>query len=190
MLAHFSISQDGKKVVFVTEQGQVRSGIRVGWLDRAQPLRQLTFGGEYRASFGKPGQIVYQSTQPLPKIMKINEDGSGEAAASDLDIMQLQGVSPDGRWAVVGVTPPGGHGDRNAIVEVVPLEGGAPIVACDTCSLRVWCHTLLGPVSLVEFGREMAARSPAALSVRFIKDCGDTRQVRRRASHLYEGLRQ
>jgi hypothetical protein len=134
VLTHFSISLDGKKIVFATEQGQARSGIWVGWLDRTQPPRQLTSGGEYRAFFGRPGQILYQNTQTLPKIMKINEDGSGEAAASDLGIMQLQSISPDGRWAVVGVTPPGGHGDRNAIVEVVPLEGGAPIMLCDTCS--------------------------------------------------------
>jgi len=134
VLTHFSISQDGKKVVFATEQGQARSGIWVGWLDRTQPPRQLTFGGEYRAFFGRPGQILYQGTQTLPKITKINEDGSGEAEASDLDIMQLQSISPDARWAVVGVTPPGGHGDRNAIVEVVPLEGGAPIAVCDTCN--------------------------------------------------------
>ena len=134
VLTHFSISQDGKKVVFATEQGQARSGIWVGWLDRTQPPRQLTFGGEYRAFFGRPGQILYQGTQAPPKIMKINEDGSGEAAASDLGIMQLQSISPDGRWALAGVTPPGGHGDRNAIVEVVPLDGGAPIVLCDTCS--------------------------------------------------------
>ena len=107
--------------MFATEQGQARSGIWIGWLDRTQPPRQLTFAGEYRAFFGRPGQILYQGTQTLPRIMKINEDGSGEAAASDLDIMQLQSISPDGRWAVVGVTPPGGHGDRNAIVEAVPL---------------------------------------------------------------------
>ncbi|HLM80031.1 MAG TPA: protein kinase [Terriglobales bacterium] len=134
VITHFSISRDGKKVVFATEQGQARSGIWVGWLDRTQAPRQLTFGDEYRAFFGRPGQILYQGGQVLPKIMKINEDGSGEAPASDLDIMQLQSVSPDGRWALVGVTPSGGHGDRNAIVEVVPLEGGAPIVICDTCN--------------------------------------------------------
>ena len=69
-----------------------------------------------------------------PKIMNINEDGRGQVAVSDLDIMQLQSVSPDGHWAFVGVTPPGGHGDRNVIVEAVPLEGGAPITVCDNCS--------------------------------------------------------
>jgi eukaryotic-like serine/threonine-protein kinase len=133
VLTHFSISQDGKKVVFATEQGQARSGIWVGWLDRTQAPRQLTFGGEYRAFFGRPGQILYQGTQASPRIMRINEDGSGQAAVSDLDIMQLQSVSPDGRWALVGVTPPGGHGDRNVMAIAVPLEGGATITVCDNC---------------------------------------------------------
>ena len=67
VLTHFSISQDGKKVVFATEQGQARSGIWVAWLDRTQAPRQLTFGGEYRAFFGRPGQILYQGTQTPPK---------------------------------------------------------------------------------------------------------------------------
>ena len=135
VLTHFSISQDGKKVVFATEQGQARSGIWVGWLDRTQAPRQLTFGGEYRAFFGKPGQILYQGAESSPKIMSINEDGTGQLAVSDLQIMSLQSVSPDGRWALVGVTPPGGHGDRNSMSLGVPLDGGAPIPVCDRCSV-------------------------------------------------------
>jgi Tol biopolymer transport system component len=134
VLTHFSISRDGKKVVFATEQGQARSGIWVGWLDGTQAPRQLTFGGEYRAFFGRPGQLLYQGTQTSPKLMSINEDGTGQVAVSDLQIMQLQSVSPDGRWALVGVTPPGSHGDRNAMAVAVPLEGGAPITVCDNCS--------------------------------------------------------
>jgi len=134
VLTHFSISQDEKKVVFATEQGQTRSGIWVGWLDRTQAPRQLTFGGEYRAFFGKPGQIVYLGTQSSPKIMSINEDGGGQVALSDLDIMQLQSVSPDGRWAFVGVAQPASHGDRNVMSLAVPLEGGVPITVCDNCS--------------------------------------------------------
>lgn len=135
VLTHFSISQDGGKVVFATEQGQARSGIWFGRLDRTQAPRQLTFGGEYRAFFGRPGQILYQGTQTSSKIkiMRINEDGSGQVAVADLDIMLLQSVSPDGRWALVGVTPQGGHGDRNAMALAVPLEGGAPITVCDSC---------------------------------------------------------
>ena len=134
VLTHFSLSQDEKRVVFATEQGQARSGIWVGWLDRTQAPQQLTFGGEYRAFFGKPGQIVYMGPLASPKIMSINEDGSGQVALSDLDIMQLQSVSPDARWAFVGVTQPASHGDRNVMSLAVPLEGGVPITMCDNCS--------------------------------------------------------
>src|SRR5437899_2343962 len=135
VLTDFSILHDGKKVVFATEPGQARSGIWVGWLDRTQAPQQLTFGGEYRAFFGKPGQILYQGNETSPKIMSINEEGTGQLAVSDLHIMSLQSVSPDGRWALVGVTPPGGHGDRNSMSLGVPLEGGAPIPVCDSCSV-------------------------------------------------------
>lgn len=134
LLTHFSLSQDGKKIVFATEQGQARSGIWIGWLDRTQAPRQLTFGGEDRAFFGKPGQILYQGTHNR-KIMRISEDGSGPDVVSDLPIMQLQSVSPDARWAVVGITPPNGHGDRNSVIMAVPLEGGTPFSVCDNCSV-------------------------------------------------------
>jgi len=120
--------------VFATEQGQARSGIWIGWLDGTQAPRQLTFGGENRVFFGKPGEILYQGAQIPPKIMRINEDGGGPHVVSDLPIMQLQSVSPDGRWALAGATPPNGHGDRNSVIMAVPLFGGAPITVCDNCS--------------------------------------------------------
>jgi len=134
VLTHFSISRDGTRVVFATEPGVPRSGIWVGWVDGTQAPRQLTSGGEYRAFFGKPGEIVYQGNQPTPKVMKIRDDGSGQSVASDVNIIQLQNVSPDGKWALVGTTPAGGHGERNALVVAVPLDGGEPITVCDTCS--------------------------------------------------------
>jgi Tol biopolymer transport system component len=134
VLTHYSISRDGTRVVFATEQGVAGSGIWVGWVDGTQAPRQLTSGGEYRALFGKPGEIVYQGNQATRKLMKIHEDGSGQSVASDVDIIQLQNVSPDGKWAVVETTPAGGHGERNALVVAVPLDGGEPVTVCDTCS--------------------------------------------------------
>jgi hypothetical protein len=134
ILAHYSLSRDGKKVVFATEPGQPRSGVWVADLDLAQPPRQLTAAGEYRAFFGTPGEIIYQGTQSPPRLMRMNEDGTQQRPVSDLLIMQLQNVSPGGRWAVVGVTAPGGHGDRNTMTLAVPLAGGSPVTVCDNCN--------------------------------------------------------
>lgn len=135
VLTHFSISQDGKRIVFATEPGPARSGIWIGWLDRTQPPRQLTFDGENRAYFGKPGQIVYQSSKTPSQIMTVSEDGRVSDVISNFPFVQLQSVSPDARWAVVGTMPPGGHGENNVAIVAVPLEGGAPITLCDKCSV-------------------------------------------------------
>ena len=135
VLTHFAISQDGRKVVFATEQGQERSGIWIGWLDGSQAPRQLTFAGEIRAFFGKPGQILYQGNEAAPRIMSMREDGSSPLALSDIEILQLQSVSPDGRWALVGVRPAASHGDANVVLKAVSLDGGMPITVCDNCGL-------------------------------------------------------
>ena len=134
ILTHYSISRDEKKIVFATEQGQANSGIWIADLDGTRPPRQLTRGGEYRVFFGPPGQILYQAVNEERKLMRMNEDGSDKAPASDQAIMQLQSVSPDGRWAIVGVTPPDSHGDRNAIALALPTAGGKPLVISDNGS--------------------------------------------------------
>src|SRR5207253_1787240 len=96
---------------------------------------QLTSSGEYRAFFGHPGEVIYMSADKPAHVMRMNEDGSGRRAASDLAIRQLQSVSPSGRWAIVGATPPGDHGERATVAMAVPLGGGQPVsLWCDSCS--------------------------------------------------------
>src|SRR5882724_4267415 len=133
-LTQFSLSQDGTRILFTTELGQTRSGIWIADLDRSQPPRQLTSSGEYCAFFGRPGEIIYAGADKPPHLMRMNEDGSEQRRVSDLAIMQLQSVSPSGKWAVVGATPPASHGERNTIAVAIPLDGGEPVTLCDSCS--------------------------------------------------------
>jgi hypothetical protein len=132
--------------VFATEQGQERSGIWIGWMDGTQPPRQLTFGAEYRAFFGKPGEIIYQGNQRPPRIMRMKEDGTGQQPVSEVNIMQVQSVSPDGRWGLIGKTPEGGHGERNSEDIAVPLDGGTPIHVCGSCSIGFGSVRTLSPL--------------------------------------------
>ena len=190
VLTQFSISPDGKKVVFATERGQARSGIWVAWLDRTQAPRQLTFGGEYRAFFGQPGEILYQGTQTPAKIMRINEDGSGQAPASDVPIAQLQSVSTDGRWALVGVTPPEGHGDRNVIVRAVPLAGGEPITVCDNCSFGFGIARLSAPLISWSLDGKWLYVSLRPFPFGSSKTVAMPRETGRGSIELYERIRQ
>jgi serine/threonine protein kinase/Tol biopolymer transport system component len=147
-ITHFCISPNGNKIVFATEQGQGRSGIWIADLDRTQPPRQLTSAGENRAFFGRQGEIVYQGTQDPVRVMRMNEDGTGQRPVSDMPIMQLGSVSPDGRWAVVGVNPQGGHGDRNVVALAMPLDGGKSFTVCETCTFGFGAARIGAPLVL------------------------------------------
>jgi eukaryotic-like serine/threonine-protein kinase len=147
-ITQFAISQDGKKIIFATEQGPAHSGIWIAGLDRTQPPRQLTSGGEYRAFFGPPGEIVYQGGQDFARVMRMKEDGSEQRVVSDRQIIQLQSVSPDGRWAMVGVAPAGGHGDRNIMVVAMSLDNGASFAVCDTCTFGFGASRIGTPLVL------------------------------------------
>ena len=133
VLSHYAISTDGKKVVFTISEGDSRSGVWIAELDRTQPPRQLTSGGEFRAFFGKPGEIIYQSADIPYQLMRMKEDGGSRQPVGADPILHLVSVSPDGRWAAVVAAPVGGHGDRNTMVVACPLDGGEKVPLCDNC---------------------------------------------------------
>jgi len=133
VLSHYGISPDGRKVVFTITENDSRSGIWIADLDGTQPPRQLTSGGEFRAFFGKPGEIIYQSREVPRRIWRIREDGSGREPVGTGTFLHLLSVSPDGRWAAATVTPVGGHGDRNTTVVAYGLDSQTTVKLCESC---------------------------------------------------------
>ena len=132
-LAHFSLSPDGQKVAFAVAGEDKNAGIWIAYLDRTQPPRQLTSSGESRAFFGPGGDILYQSTTNPPQLMRMQQDGSNVKRVTEEETLHLISVSPDGKWVVAGIGAEGGHGDRNTVVKAFPVDGGSPVVLCDTC---------------------------------------------------------
>jgi hypothetical protein len=126
------MSADGRRVVFTSGGSASDDGIWVAALDRRTPPRQLTRGGEFRAFFGGPGEIVYISPQAERRhLYRIREDGSGVEQIRPEPVNNLISVSPDGEWAVVPLreTTTGG-GLR---LQLLSLRGEAPMTACENC---------------------------------------------------------
>ena len=59
LMANYSISPDGRRVVFAGAGGEAGTGIWIADLDRRTPPRQIARGQEARAFFGAPGEVVY-----------------------------------------------------------------------------------------------------------------------------------
>ena len=130
LMAHYSLSQDGRRVIFTTAGHEGGDGIWIADLDRRTPARQLTTSGEPRAFFGDPGEIVYLGDDG--RLRRMRDDGSDAAVVSPDSLVHLMTVSPDGRWAaVIAPTSTEGGGTR---VEFRSLRGEAPITVCeDAC---------------------------------------------------------
>jgi Tol biopolymer transport system component len=135
VMANYSISADGRRVVFTSDGSASDDGIWVTDLDRRTPPRQLTRGGGLRAFFGGPGEIVYISPQAERRYLyRMREDGSGVEQIRPEPVNNLITVSPDGHWAVVflpEMTTGGG-----LPLQLMSLHGEAPMTACENCVVR------------------------------------------------------
>jgi eukaryotic-like serine/threonine-protein kinase len=135
VMSNYSISADGRRVVFTSAGSTSDDGVWVADLDRRTAPRQLTRGGEVRAFFGGPGEIVYISPQAERRYLyRMREDGSGVEQIRPEPVNNLITVSPDGQWAVV-LLPEMTTGGGLAL-QLISLHGEAPMTACENCVVR------------------------------------------------------
>jgi len=131
LMSGYSISRDAKMVVFTSAGNEAGDGIWIANLDRRSPPRQLTHGGEFRAFFGGPGEIIYMSQGEIRHLYRMKEDGSGNEMISPDPVTYLIGVSPEGNWA--GVSLPQAPGADGTRVQFISTHGKRPYLACDAC---------------------------------------------------------
>jgi len=139
LMANYSISADGRRVVFASTGGEAGNGIWIADLDRRTPPRQLTRGPEFRAFFGAPGEVVYFDGSRR-RLYRMNDDGTDVRALAPDPIVNLLTVSPDGRWAVVLAPDPG----RSTKIDFVSLAGERTVSVC--CAMGFGPDRRLAPL--------------------------------------------
>jgi hypothetical protein len=76
-MQQYSISRDGRRVVFVAADDKGHSSVWLASLNGQAPPRQLTTMDAGQAFFGAPGEVVFASLEePGGAIYRIREDGS------------------------------------------------------------------------------------------------------------------
>jgi eukaryotic-like serine/threonine-protein kinase len=125
-LLHYSLSADGRRIVFVTTDDQAHSPVWVAPLNDPSAARQITTANASFASFGAPGEIVFGGAEDLA-ILRIGEGGGESQKVIPTPLMPLS-VSSDGER--IAVQDPRAWG---ALV-VYPMRGGSPLRLCDRCA--------------------------------------------------------
>jgi eukaryotic-like serine/threonine-protein kinase len=127
-VAHYSISADGRRVVFVRAGDDERSPVWLASLDGIAPPRQLTTMDAAAVFFGAPGEVLFGSVgQQQFYVYRVTDEGRGLQKVAPAPLLPIA-VSPDGRF--IAVQDPAAWG---ALI-VQPADGGAPVRLCDRCA--------------------------------------------------------
>jgi len=131
VMSNYSISADGRRVVFTSAGGTSDDGLWVADVERRTAPRRLTRDGEFPAFFGDSGEIIYIRPQAERRFLfRMRENGSGAEQIRPEPVHNLITVSPDGQWAVVVPEMPAREG---LPLQLVSLHGDVPMTACENC---------------------------------------------------------
>ena len=133
-VARYSVSSDGKQVVFTRPAGDSPSGIWIWSLDRRASARRLLTAEADTPMFAPNGEILFSMKQGLSKyIFRMKQDGTDLRKVIPDPITRLISLSPDGQWIVAAVAA--GNAGGSPTVSAFPMRGGLPRVLCRVCSV-------------------------------------------------------
>jgi eukaryotic-like serine/threonine-protein kinase len=128
LMEHYNISDDGKRVVFITREETGRSSVRLAPLDATAAPRILTSLDSLTAFFGSNGDVFFAGGEGTIKFLyRIKEDGSGLQKVTPRPVKVIYDVSPDGNWVAA-------WSGRAAVI--YPTSGGGPVTVCPACANR------------------------------------------------------
>jgi serine/threonine protein kinase len=127
---HYSISRDGKRVVFAAPKATGRPGVWLAALDGSSAPRQFTSTFAFTAFFGADGEVFYSALEKdLAAVYRVKEDGSDLRKAIPQPTYFMNDISPDGKYIAVSV-PASTQETGSGLTVVYPLEGGSPTTVC------------------------------------------------------------
>jgi serine/threonine protein kinase/Tol biopolymer transport system component len=134
----YTVSRDDKQVVFTTKDADGHSVLwRAPTNRRTSPVRITPAGGaEDQPSFLPDGDVVFRGTEGgANSLYRMKSDGTARRKITADRIIDISGVSPDGRWAVAATSI--ADEDRTVGTKAYPLQGGDPVTLClDYCVVQ------------------------------------------------------
>ncbi|MGH9631245.1 MAG: TolB family protein, partial [Bryobacteraceae bacterium] len=127
-IGDYDLSRDEKEIVFSTQPDGKPSQLWIAPLDLSSPPRMIASGGEVWPHFGPDGLLLFQMTYGKANyLVRAKKDGSDRSKVVPYTTGNIQGMSPDRRWIVLGLRLP----DRSTGAEMaLPVGGGAPRQIC------------------------------------------------------------
>lgn len=139
---NYALSPDGTHIVFVRKSENGLSNLWIAPMDRrASPRHLEARENEDSPAFLANGDIVYRATRGDANYLLTRKlDGTGEKKIVNEPILDFFGLSPSGKWALVGQKEPTDE-DRPYRMMAFPLEGGPGTALCRAICIVGWDST-------------------------------------------------
>jgi serine/threonine protein kinase len=137
LITGYSTSPDGKKIVYSAIDKNQHSHLWQADLDlHSSPQQFMSPSDEDSPQFGADGFIYFRAAEGGKNFLyRMKQDGSGRSKLLQESINEVDGISPDGKWAVARRAKTNPLDFRT---EIVPLEGGEPVTVCATLCFGFW----------------------------------------------------
>ncbi len=130
----YSVSQDGKKVVFSMKDQDGHTNLWIAPTSRrSAPVRISSAAVEDLPFFLPDGDLIFRAIEGGSSfIYRMKPDGTDRRKISSERILDIPSVSPDGRWVAAG--SPNSDEEHPASMKAFPVDGGASVPLCvDYC---------------------------------------------------------
>lgn len=127
LVSDYDVSPDGTGIVFSTTDGENRSRLWLASLNFSFPPREFVSRvNEDQPHWDSDGYIYFRAADgTLNFLYRMRPDGGERVRLLTDPIFDIQGISPDGRWAIVAQ----GKGQTGRIL-ASPLDSGSPVAVC------------------------------------------------------------
>ena len=126
----YSVSRDGKEVAFVTKDQSGRSAVWVAPTSRrSSPVRISSGAVEDSAFFLPDGDLIFRAVEGGSNFLyRMKPDGTNRRKITSERILDIESVSPDGRWVIAGA--PNADEENTAAARAFAVDGGVSLPVC------------------------------------------------------------
>jgi len=139
-LSGYSVSRDGQRVACSALDGKGKSHLLLASLERSkspEQIRTTSTESEDTPIFASNDDLFFRGSEKDANYLYRTKAGATVAEKVTNDpIIELESVSPDGRWVVTQVAFPREEAPRGVVA--YPTQGGAPVRICRVLCFVSW----------------------------------------------------
>jgi hypothetical protein len=134
----YSVSKDGKQVVFARKNAAGISHLWLGATDHSSAPREIPSSENEDSPFFLPnGDLIFRVGEGnLNFVYRMKQDGTIRSKVVADPVFDLRSVSPDGRWVVAHANSP--DAEHPYSVVAFSLNGGKPVQLCYSLCTGNW----------------------------------------------------